>query len=78
MDLKFFTFSYRAPAITLNTDNFINENIEVNADNDNVDEQVAKEAIASSHLILSIILVVVALVSIGLYAALVIWRSHIE
>lgn len=50
----------------------------MNAGNDNVDNQVAKEAIVTSHLILSIILIVVALVSIGLYAALVIWRSHIK
>ncbi|KAI8115279.1 hypothetical protein FF38_08991 [Lucilia cuprina] len=67
---------YRGPAITLNTDNFINENIEVNADAE--EERAANKAIATSHLILSIVLVVVALVSIGLYAALVVWRSHIE
>ncbi|XP_065357336.1 uncharacterized protein LOC135951554 [Calliphora vicina] len=66
---------YRGPAITLNTDNFINENIEVNAEEE---KRVAKEAIATNHLILSIILVVMALVSIGLYAALVVWRSHIK
>ncbi|TMW40578.1 hypothetical protein DOY81_014342, partial [Sarcophaga bullata] len=68
---------FRAPAITLNTDNFINENIEVNAKEDE-EKRIAQEAIATSHLILSIILVIIALVSIGLYAAVVIWRNQIE
>ncbi|TMW48177.1 hypothetical protein DOY81_006747, partial [Sarcophaga bullata] len=62
--------------ITLNTDNFINENIEVNAKEDE-EKRIAQEAIATSHLILSIILVIIALVSIGLYAAVVIWRNQI-
>lgn len=68
---------YRGPAIVINTDEFISQNIEMNAV-DEEEERADKEALAESHLILSIILVVVALVSIGLYAALVIWRSHIE
>ncbi|XP_013109153.2 uncharacterized protein LOC106088273, partial [Stomoxys calcitrans] len=65
---------YRGPAIVINTDEFINENIEMNED----EERADKQSLANTHLILSIILVVVALVSISLYAALVIWRSHIE
>ncbi|XP_075148701.1 uncharacterized protein LOC142222443 [Haematobia irritans] len=65
---------YRGPAIVINTDEFINENIEMNAD----EERADKEALANTHLILSIILVVIALISISLYAALVMWRSHIE
>ncbi|XP_073817050.1 uncharacterized protein [Musca autumnalis] len=67
---------YRGPSIVINTDEFINENIEMNAADE--EERADKKALATSHLILSIILVVLALVSIALYAAVVIWRSHIE
>ncbi|XP_061391260.1 uncharacterized protein LOC133326645 [Musca vetustissima] len=67
---------YHGPAIVINTDEFINENIEMNAADE--EERADKKALATSHLILSIILVVLALVSIALYTAVVIWRNHIE
>lgn len=54
------------------TDSFVAENIEMTP----VD--VESTAISESHMLLSIILVVVALVSVCLYAGLVIWRSHLE
>ncbi|TDG46886.1 hypothetical protein AWZ03_006770 [Drosophila navojoa] len=54
------------------TDTFIAENIEMTP----VD--VESSAISESHMLLSIVLVVVALVSVCLYAGLVIWRSHLE
>lgn len=57
-----------------NTDGatFIAENIEMQP----VD--VEASAITESHMLLSIVLVVVALISVCLYAGLVIWRSHLE
>ncbi|XP_058974758.1 uncharacterized protein LOC131800905 [Musca domestica] len=67
---------YRGPSIVINTDEFINENIEMNEADE--EERADKKALATSHLILSIILVVLALVSIALYTAVVIWRNHIE
>lgn len=54
------------------TDTFIAENIEMTP----VD--VDSSAISESHMMLSIVLVVVALVSVCVYAGLVIWRSHLE
>ncbi|EDV93069.1 uncharacterized protein LOC6563512 [Drosophila grimshawi] len=54
------------------TDSFVAENIEMTP----VD--VESSAISESHLLLSIVLVVVALISVCLYAGLVIWRSHLE
>ncbi|XP_060645723.1 uncharacterized protein LOC132784253 isoform X2 [Drosophila nasuta] len=51
---------------------FVAENIEMTS----VD--VNASAISESHMLLSIILVVVALISVCLYAGLVIWRSHLE
>lgn len=54
------------------TDTFVSENIEMTP----VD--VESSAISESHMLLSIVLVVVALVSVCLYAGLVIWRSHLE
>lgn len=62
----------------MNTDEFVNENIETNLDDEIEQQRLSDEAIASGHMILSIVLVVVALVSIGLYTAVVMWRSHIE
>ncbi|KAH8307551.1 hypothetical protein KR044_001698, partial [Drosophila immigrans] len=53
-------------------ESFAAENIEITP----VD--VDSSAISDSHMLLSIILVVVALVSVCLYAGLVIWRSHLE
>ncbi|KAH8360233.1 hypothetical protein KR093_011450, partial [Drosophila rubida] len=53
-------------------ESFAAENIEMTP----VD--VDSGAISESHMLLSIILVVVALVSVCLYAGLVIWRSHLE
>ncbi|KAH8417246.1 hypothetical protein KR222_007045, partial [Zaprionus bogoriensis] len=55
-----------------NTDTFVAENIEMTP----VDVQSG--AITEGHMLLSIVLVVVALVSVCLYAGLVIWRSHLE
>lgn len=57
-----------------NTDTatFIAENIEMQP----VDVEAG--AISESHMLLSIVLVVVALISVCLYAGLVIWRSHLE
>jgi len=62
---------FKGPSIQMNTDNFFAENIEVHGGD-------GDDAIQQSHMILSIILVAVALVSIGLYVALVIWRSQLE
>lgn len=58
--------------LNTDTDSFAAENIEMTP----VD--VESGAISESHMLLSIILVVVALVSVCLYAGLVIWRSHLE
>ncbi|SPP87668.1 uncharacterized protein LOC117589660 [Drosophila guanche] len=54
------------------TEAFTAENIEMQP----VD--VEADAISESHMLLGIIAVVLALVSICLYAGLVIWRSHLE
>ncbi|XP_068154185.1 uncharacterized protein [Drosophila tropicalis] len=56
----------------LETESFTAENIEMTP------LDVDSTAISESHLLLSIILVVLALASVGLYAGLVIWRSHLE
>ncbi|XP_054725408.1 uncharacterized protein LOC129235540 [Anastrepha obliqua] len=69
---------FRGPAIKMDTDNFVAENIEMNGgsvgegvvDDDDDDK--------SSHIILTMVLVFVALFSISLYVALVIWRSNLE
>ncbi|XP_030370792.1 uncharacterized protein LOC115621315 [Scaptodrosophila lebanonensis] len=64
---------YRGHGI-YNTDprTFVSDNIEMTP----VD--VKSGVITEGHMFLSIALVVLALASIGVYAALVIWRSHLE
>ncbi|XP_017145052.1 uncharacterized protein LOC108157479 [Drosophila miranda] len=54
------------------TETFTAENIEMTP----VD--VEADAISESHMLLGIVVVVLALVSVCLYAGLVIWRSHLE
>ncbi|XP_041452318.1 uncharacterized protein LOC111082060 [Drosophila obscura] len=54
------------------TETFTAENIEMQP----VD--IEADAISESHMLLGIIAVVLALVSVCLYAGLVIWRSHLE
>uniref|UniRef100_A0A0A1XRQ6 Pheromone-processing carboxypeptidase KEX1 n=1 Tax=Zeugodacus cucurbitae TaxID=28588 RepID=A0A0A1XRQ6_ZEUCU len=90
---------FRGPAIKMDTDNFVSENIEVNAvnaddkhklqeasndndDDDNDDDDDDEDDDGSdtkhSHMILTMVLVFVALFSISLYVALVLWRSYLE
>ncbi|XP_039969483.1 uncharacterized protein LOC120781345 [Bactrocera tryoni] len=97
---------FRGPAIKMDTDNFVAENIEVNAedvgtkqkvqvvnangtdsaaiidkdlDGDDDDDDDDNESDAKhSHMILTMVLVFVALFSISLYVALVVWRSYLE
>ncbi|XP_018794260.1 PREDICTED: uncharacterized protein LOC108972195 [Bactrocera latifrons] len=97
---------FRGPAIKMDTDNFVAENIEVNAedagtkqkvqvanangndsaaivdkdlngDDDDDDDDNESDA-RHSHMILTMVLVFVALFSISLYVALVVWRSYLE
>uniref|UniRef100_A0A0K8VF86 Uncharacterized protein n=3 Tax=Bactrocera latifrons TaxID=174628 RepID=A0A0K8VF86_BACLA len=97
---------FRGPAIKMDTDNFVAENIEVNAEDagtkqkvqvanangndsaaivdkdlngDDDDDDGDNESDAKhSHMILTMVLVFVALFSISLYVALVVWRSYLE
>uniref|UniRef100_A0A0A1XSK6 Uncharacterized protein n=1 Tax=Zeugodacus cucurbitae TaxID=28588 RepID=A0A0A1XSK6_ZEUCU len=85
---------FRGPAIKMDTDNFVSENIEVNAvnaddkhklqeasndnDDDDDDEDDDGSDTKHSHMILTMVLVFVALFSISLYVALVLWRSYLE
>lgn len=96
---------FRGPAIKMDTDTFVSENIEVNAndaggnhkddvanangadssvmvDNDNDDDDDGDDNDESdakhNHMILTMVLVFVALFSISLYVALVVWRSYLE
>uniref|UniRef100_A0A0A1XG02 Uncharacterized protein n=1 Tax=Zeugodacus cucurbitae TaxID=28588 RepID=A0A0A1XG02_ZEUCU len=85
---------FRGPAIKMDTDNFVSENIEVNAvnaddkqklqkasndnDDDGDDDDDDGSDTKHSHMILTMVLVFVALFSISLYVALVLWRSYLE
>ncbi|XP_067617077.1 uncharacterized protein [Eurosta solidaginis] len=75
---------FRGSAIKMDTDNFVDENIEVHggmaasANADGVDDEDDDDDFKPNHLILTMVLVFVALFSISLYVALVIWRSHLE
>ncbi|XP_037955830.1 uncharacterized protein LOC119685581 [Teleopsis dalmanni] len=63
---------FKGPALEMNTNTFVSENIELNSGT------VDYSAMKDSHVVLTVILVLVALVSISLYVFLVIWRSHLE
>lgn len=58
---------FKGPSLNFNTDEFFEENIEVNS-----------QGIQQGHVLLTIGLLGLAFVSIGIYAALVMWRSNLE
>ncbi|XP_055848261.1 uncharacterized protein LOC129913551 [Episyrphus balteatus] len=58
---------FKGPSINFNTNEFYDENIEVNS-----------QTMQQTHVILTITLIVLAIVSIGIYAGLVMWRSSLE
>ena len=63
----------RGSALQFNTDTFTNQDIEVSAI-----KAEDTSAVQQSHLLISAIIVSAALVSIGLYVGLVVWRSHLR
>lgn len=65
-------FKGRGVIFSTDTETFANENIEMSPLN------VQADAVSQGHVLLGIVVVALALVSIGLYAGLVIWRSHLE
>ncbi|XP_016997268.1 uncharacterized protein [Drosophila takahashii] len=65
-------FKGRGVVFSTDTETFASENIEVTP----VDVQA--DAVSQGHVLLGIVVVALALVSIALYAGLVIWRSHLE
>ncbi|XP_017112150.1 uncharacterized protein LOC108135793 [Drosophila elegans] len=65
-------FKGRGVVFSTDTDTFASENIEMTP----VDVQ--SDAVSQGHVLLGIVVVALALVSICLYAGLVIWRSHLE
>ncbi|XP_017091325.2 uncharacterized protein [Drosophila bipectinata] len=65
-------FKGRGVVFSSDSDTFASENIEVTP----VDVQA--DAVSEGHVLLGIVVVALALVSICLYAGLVIWRSHLE
>ncbi|XP_016974821.1 uncharacterized protein LOC108041408 [Drosophila rhopaloa] len=65
-------FKGRGVVFSTDTETFASENIEVTP----VDVQA--DAVSQGHVLLGVVVVALALVSICLYAGLVIWRSHLE
>ncbi|KAH8369371.1 hypothetical protein KR009_009215, partial [Drosophila setifemur] len=65
-------FKGRGVVFSTDSDTFASENIEVTP----VD--VESDAVSEGHMLLGIVVVALALVSICLYAGLVIWRAHLE
>ncbi|KRK05491.1 uncharacterized protein LOC6535651 isoform X2 [Drosophila yakuba] len=65
-------FKGRGVVFNTDTETFASENIEMSP----VDVQA--NAVSQGHVLLGIVVVALALVSICLYAGLVIWRSHLE
>ncbi|XP_017041044.1 uncharacterized protein LOC108087961 isoform X2 [Drosophila ficusphila] len=65
-------FKGRGVVFSTDTDTFASENIEMTP----VDTQA--DAVSQGHVLLGIVVVALALISIGLYAGLVLWRSHLE
>lgn len=65
-------FKGRGVVFSSDSDTFASENIEVTP----VDVQA--DAVSEGHVLLGIVVVGLALISICLYAGLVIWRSHLE
>ncbi|KAH8337401.1 hypothetical protein KR059_009084 [Drosophila kikkawai] len=65
-------FKGRGVVFSTDTDTFASENIEMTP----VDVQA--DAVSEGHVLLGIVVMALALVSLALYAGLVIWRSHLE
>ncbi|KAH8243069.1 hypothetical protein KR032_004289 [Drosophila birchii] len=65
-------FKGRGVVFSTDTDTFASENIEMTP----VDVQA--DAVSEGHVLLGIVVMVLAFVSLALYAGLVIWRSHLE
>ncbi|XP_020814168.1 uncharacterized protein LOC110188702 [Drosophila serrata] len=65
-------FKGHGVVFSTDTDTFASENIEMTP----VDVQAG--AVSEGHVLLGIVVMVLALVSLALYAGLVIWRSHLE
>ncbi|XP_055905929.1 uncharacterized protein LOC129941349 [Eupeodes corollae] len=58
---------FKGPSLNFDTNEFIEENIEVNS-----------QTMQQGHVILTIALIGLAVMSIGIYAGLVMWRSNLE
>ncbi|KAH8264310.1 hypothetical protein KR038_006391 [Drosophila bunnanda] len=65
-------FKGHGVVFSTDTDTFASENIEMTP----VDVQA--DAVSEGHVLLGIVVMALALVSLALYAGLVIWRSHLE
>ncbi|XP_016960584.1 uncharacterized protein LOC108031553 [Drosophila biarmipes] len=65
-------FKGRGVVFSTDTETFASENIEV------APVDVQADAASQGHVLLGIVVVALALVSIALYAGMVIWRSHLE
>ncbi|XP_033162232.1 uncharacterized protein LOC117142394 [Drosophila mauritiana] len=65
-------FKGRGVVFSTDTETFASENIEMSP------VVMQPNAVSQGHVLLGVVVVALALVSIGLYAGLVIWRSHLE